>query len=42
MWGREELTITIDDPNGASAIISEKAVVKKLPKSKKKKSEDSE
>ena len=26
LWGRDKLTITIDDPNGNSAIISDKAV----------------
>ncbi len=41
VWGREELTITIEDPQGASAIISEKSVVKKMGKKKAKK-EDSE
>ncbi|HLP79981.1 MAG TPA: ZPR1 zinc finger domain-containing protein [Acidobacteriota bacterium] len=34
MWGREELTITIEDPTGCSAIISDKAVVKKMAKKK--------
>lgn len=29
MWGQEPLKITIEDPSGNSAIISEKAVVKK-------------
>jgi len=42
VWGREELTITIEDPNGASAIISEKAVVKKMGKKKAKKEEVAE
>lgn len=42
MWGREELTITIEDPAGASAIISERAVIKKLGKAKKKKEESEE
>lgn len=40
MWGREELTITIDDPAGASAIISERTIVKKLGKAKKKDKEE--
>ncbi len=39
MWGREELAITIEDPTGCSAIISEKAVVKTLGKKKAKKEE---
>ena len=30
MWGRDKITITIEDPSGNSAIISEKAVKKKL------------
>lgn len=30
MWGQEKLKITLSDPSGNSAIISEKAVVKKL------------
>lgn len=30
MWGQEKLTLTIEDPSGNSAIISEKAVTKKL------------
>jgi zinc finger protein len=30
MWGEEAITITIEDPSGNSAIISEKAVVSKL------------
>lgn len=29
MWGHDKIKITIDDPSGNSAIISEKAVVKK-------------
>ncbi|MBN2458631.1 ZPR1 zinc finger domain-containing protein [Candidatus Woesearchaeota archaeon] len=29
-WGRDKITITIDDPSGNSAIISEKAVKKRL------------
>ncbi|MFT4343848.1 MAG: ZPR1 zinc finger domain-containing protein [Candidatus Woesearchaeota archaeon] len=28
MWGEEKLTITLEDPEGNSAIVSEKAVVK--------------
>ncbi|MFT4313252.1 MAG: ZPR1 zinc finger domain-containing protein [Candidatus Woesearchaeota archaeon] len=34
LWGKDKITITIEDPSGNSAIISEKAVVKKLPKQK--------
>jgi zinc finger protein len=30
MWGEEQIKITIEDPSGNSAIISEKAVVTKL------------
>ena len=30
MWGKEKLKMSIEDPQGNSAIISEKAVVKKL------------
>ncbi len=29
MWGEESITITIEDPNGNSAIVSEKTAVKK-------------
>jgi ZPR1-related zinc finger protein len=36
-WGHDSLELTIDDPNGASAIVSPKTIVKPL-KSKKKKS----
>ncbi len=32
IWGKDPLTITIDDPTGSSGIISEKAVIKKLKK----------
>lgn len=35
MWGQEKLVITIEDPNGNSAIISEKAVVSPMKASKK-------
>ncbi|MGM5481671.1 MAG: ZPR1 zinc finger domain-containing protein [Nanobdellota archaeon] len=35
LWGQDNIKITLDDPSGNSAIISEKAVTKKLPKSKK-------
>ncbi len=35
MWGHDTLTITIEDPTGHSAIIDERATIKKLPKSKK-------
>ncbi|MBR9677441.1 ZPR1 zinc finger domain-containing protein [Candidatus Woesearchaeota archaeon] len=30
MWGRDKLTITIEDPSGNSAIISDRTIVKKL------------
>ena len=30
MWGQEKIKITIEDPSGNSAIISDKAIVKKL------------
>ncbi len=30
MWGQEKLMLTIEDPTGNSAIISEKAITKKL------------
>ena len=30
MWGQEKLSLTLEDPTGNSAIISEKAVTKKL------------
>ncbi len=36
LWGKDKITITIEDPSGNSAIISDKAVVKKLSKPKKK------
>ncbi len=36
LWGKDAITITIEDPSGNSAIISEKAVVKKLSVKKKK------
>lgn len=34
LWGQEKLKITIEDPTGNSAIISEKAIKGKLPKKK--------
>ena len=34
MWGTDKITLTIEDPNGNSAIISQDAIVKKLPKKK--------
>lgn len=30
MWGQEKLSLTLEDPTGNSAIISDKAIVKKL------------
>ena len=36
LFGNDKMTITIEDPTGSSGIISEKAVMKKLAKSKKK------
>ena len=35
MWGQEKLTITIEDPTGNSAIVSEKAEMKKIKGKKK-------
>lgn len=35
LWGQEKIKITIEDPTGNSAIISEKAVKSKLKKSRK-------
>lgn len=35
LWGKDSIKITLDDPSGNSAIISEKAEKKALPKSKK-------
>ena len=37
MWGEEKIVITIDDPSGNSAIISDKSVVTKIKSSKKSK-----
>lgn len=34
MWGQDSITLTIDDPSGCSAIISDKTVVKSLKKKK--------
>jgi zinc finger protein len=35
MWGQEKAKITLEDPTGNSAIISEKATITKMKKSKK-------
>jgi len=35
IWGREKIRIIIEDPEGNSGIVSEKAVVEKLPEGKK-------
>ncbi|MFW5865911.1 MAG: ZPR1 zinc finger domain-containing protein [Nanoarchaeota archaeon] len=34
LWGQDKIKITLDDPSGNSAIISEKAIKKVLPKKK--------